>query len=152
MNTRSKLLLSIATLLLFSTGVAQDIRDDEADVLLTIERQWEAAQKSDHDEVEGMLADNFMGWSRSSPAPRSKKSTSKWSRITDKEVGKILRYELYPLSITVHGDLAVAHYLYSTAFKSKDGEVKMNNGRYTDVLIRNEDGWKFVAWHGGNDD
>ena len=152
MKIRTKLFWSIGALLLFSTGLAQDIRDDEADVLLTIEQQWEAAQKSDQDAVDNMLADNFMGWSRASPAPRSKKSTSKWSRITDKEVGKILRYELYPLSVTVHGDVAVAHYLYSTAFKGKDGEVKMNNGRYTDVLIRNEDGWKFVAWHGGNDD
>lgn len=152
MKTRTRLIWSIATLLLFSTAMAEDIRDDEADVLLTIERQWEAARKSDQDKVDGMLADNFMGWSRSSPAPRSKKSTSKWSRIADKEVGKVLRYELYPLSITVHGDVAVAHYLYSTAFKAKDGTVKMNNGRYTDVLIRGEDGWKFVAWHGGNDD
>lgn len=152
MKTCMKLVWSVAALLLCATAMAQDIRDDEADVLLTIERQWEAAQKSDRDKVDGMLADNFMGWSRSSPAPRSKNSTSKWSRITDKEVGKVLRYELYPLSITVHGDVAVAHYLYSTAFKSKDGEVKMNNGRYTDVLIRGEDGWKFVAWHGGGDD
>ena len=152
MKTRTKLFWSVAALLFFTTGMAQDIRDDEADVLLTIERQWEAAQKSDQDKVDGMLADNFMGWSRSSPAPRSKKSTSKWSRITDKEVGKILRYELYPLSITVDGDVAIAHYLYSTAFKAKNGEVKMHNGRYTDVLIRGEDGWKFAAWHGGNDD
>ena len=152
MNTRAKLVWSIAALLLFSTGLAQDIRDDEANVLLAIEREWEASQKGDHDEVDAMLVDNFMGWSRSSPAPRSKKSTSKWSRLSDKEVGKVLRYELYPLSITVHGDLAVAHYLYSTAFKAKDGEVKMHNGRYTDVLIRTENGWKFVAWHGGNDD
>ncbi len=152
MNTRTKLFWGLATLLLFSTSLAQDIRDDEANVLLTIEREWEASQKGDQDAVDDMLVDNFMGWSRSSPAPRSKKSTSKWSRLSEKELGKVLRYELYPLSITVHGDLAVAHYLYSTAFKRKDGEVKMHNGRYTDVLIRSGDGWKFVAWHGGNDD
>lgn len=152
MKTPMKLFWSVAMLLLCSTGVAQDIRDDEADVLLTIEREWQAAQKGDHDKVDGMLADNFMGWSRSSPAPRSKKSTSKWSRLSDKEIGKVLRYELYPLSITVHGDVAVAHYLYSTAFKAKDGAVRMRNGRYTDVLIRDEGGWKFVAWHGGDND
>lgn len=152
MNVRTKLFWGITSLLLVSTGLAQDIRDDEADVLLTIEREWEAAQKGDQDKVDSMLADNFMGWSRSSPAPRSKKSTSKWNRLVDKEMGKVLRYELYPLSITVHGDLAVAHYLYASAFKVKDGEVKMRNGRYTDVLIRDEDGWKFVAWHGGNED
>ena len=152
MKAPTKLFWGIASLLFFSTGLAQDIRDDEADVLLTIEREWEAAQKGDRDEVDAMLADNFMGWSRRSPAPRSKNSTSRWNRLADKEMGKVLRYELYPLSITVDGDMAVAHYLYSTAFKAKDGTVKMHNGRYTDVLIRNGDAWKFLAWHGGNDD
>lgn len=152
MKSRAKLFWCIASLLLFSTAMAQDSRDDEANVLLTIEREWEAAQKGDRDAVDAMLADNFMGWGRGSPAPRSKNSTARWSRLADKEMGKVLRYELYPLSITVEGDVAVAHYLYSTAFKAKDGTVKMHNGRYTDVLVRNGDSWKFVAWHGGNDD
>jgi ketosteroid isomerase-like protein len=67
-------------------------------------------------------------------------------------MGQVVRYELYPLSITVRGDVAVAHYLYSTAYESKDGDIKMSNGRYTDVLVRTEDGWKFLAWHGGDDD
>ena len=92
-----------------------------ANFLRENEREWEAAQKGDRDEVDAMLADNFMGWSRRSPAPRSKNSTSRWNRLADKEMGKVLRYELYPLSITVDGDMAVAHYLYSTAFKAKDG-------------------------------
>lgn len=152
MNACTKLLLAIASLLISATVLAQDIRDDEADVLLTIEREWEASQKGDQDAVDDSLAAEFMGWSRSSPAPRSKISTSRWSRLASKEVGKVLRYELYPLSITVHGDVAVAHYLYSTAFKSKDGSTEMKNGRYTDVLVRTEDGWKFIAWHGGGDD
>jgi len=28
----------------------------------------------------------------------------------------------------------------------------MSNGRYTDILVRKEDGWKFIAWHGGDDE
>jgi ketosteroid isomerase-like protein len=56
------------------------------------------------------------------------------------------------LAITIGGDVAVAHYLYSTAYKPKNGDIEMSNGRYTDVLIRTEDGWKFIAWHGGDDD
>ena len=65
---------------------------------------------------------------------------------------KTLRYELYPLAITVDGDVAVAHYLYSVAFRDKEGQIEVSNGRYTDVLVRKEDGWKFIAWHGGDDD
>ncbi len=151
MSARAKIVLGVLGALILTSAFAQDIRDDEADVLLAIEREWEAARKGDQDDVDEMLADDFMGWGKSSPAPRSKESTSRWSRFTDKEIGSVLRYELYPLSITVHGDVAVAHYLYSTAFKGKDGEIEMNNGRYTDVLIRTGDGWKFIAWHGGDD-
>lgn len=151
MRVRSKFVLGLIAVLGVSTGYAQDIRDDEADVFLAIEREWDAALAGDQDEVDDMLADTFMGWNKNSPAPRSKRSTSKWSRFVEDEVGKMLRYELYPLSITVHGDVAIAHYLYSTAFKPKGGDVKMTNGRYTDVLLRGEDGWKFVAWHGGDD-
>jgi ketosteroid isomerase-like protein len=97
-----------------------------------------------------MLTVDFMGWSKNSPAPRSKTSTSKWNRFSE-QLGRVARYELYPLAITIHGDVAVAQYLYSVAFKDKEGKFEMTNGRYTDILVRTEDGWKFIAWHGGDD-
>ena len=150
MNVTARLVLTLLGSLLFSASIAQDANDDEVDVLLTIEREWEATQKGDQKRIDDMLTTDFMGWGKNSPAPRSKNSNSKWRRFSE-QMGRVERYELYPLSITVHGDVAVAHYLYSTAFKNKDGEIKMANGRYTDVLVRTEDGWKFVAWHGGDD-
>ena len=151
MKITMKLLLILFGSTLFFAASAQDDTNDEADVLLTIEREWEASRKGDQDKIDDMLTADFMGWGKNSPAPRSKTSTSNWSRFST-EMGRIVRYELYPLSITVRGDVAVAHYLYSTAFKDKKGEIEMSNGRYTDVLVRTEDGWKFVAWHGGDDD
>jgi len=151
MNVTTRLVLVLIGPLLVSATLAQDTTDDEADVLLTIEREWEAAQKGDQDKVDDMLTEDFMGWGKTSPAPRTKSSNSQWRRFAD-QMGEVVRYELYPMSITVHGDVAVAHYLYSTAFENKDGEIEMSNGRYTDVLVRTDDGWKFLAWHGGDDD
>ena len=151
MNVSARLVLIFIGSALFSAVGAQDVSDDEANVLLTIEREWEASRKGDQDKVDDMLTEDFMGWARNSPAPRSKTSTSKWNRFGS-EMGRIVRYEIYPLSVTIHGDVAVAHYLYSSAFKNKKGEIEMTNGRYTDVLARSEDGWKFIAWHGGDDD
>ena len=150
MNVTTRLALVILGPLLFSAALAQEPPNDEADVLLAIEREWEAARKGDQDKVDDMLTQDFMGWGKSSPAPRSKRSNSQWRRFNE-QMGRVVRYELYPLSITVHGDVAIAHYLYSTAFKKKDGEIEMSNGRYTDVLVRTEDGWKVLAWHGGDD-
>ncbi len=73
-----------------------------------------------------------------------------WDRFND-EQGEMVAHELYPLEIVVEGDTAIAHYLYSSAYRSKDGEVETNHGRYTDILIRTDDGWRFVGWHGGED-
>ena len=151
MNVTMRLVLIFFSSLLFSATQAQDNSDDEADVLLTIEREWDAGREGDHDKIDAMLTANFMGWAKSSPAPRSRNSNSQWRRFGE-QIGRVVRYELYPLSITINGDVAVAHYLYSTAFEPKEGEIEMANGRYTDVLVRTEDGWKFLAWHGGDDD
>ena len=151
MNAPAKLLLALVGTLVYATAFAQDNRDDEADVLLTIERAWEANRKGDHDDFDDMLLENFMGWGKSSPAPRGKTSTSRWHRLND-EIGRVTRYELYPLWITVQDDMAIAHYLYSVAVKDRDGDIEMSNGRYSDVLVRTDDGWKFIAWHGGKDD
>ena len=60
-------------------------------------------------------------------------------------------FELHPLEILIHGDTAVAHYLYSNGGEDQDGKLKVVSGRFTDILVRTEDGWKFIAWHGGAD-
>jgi len=126
----TKLVLILVGSTLFSVASAQDVTDDEANVLLTIEREWEASRKGDQDKIDDMLTADFMGWDKTSPAPRSKTSTSNWSRFSA-EMGRIVRYEIYPLSITVHDDMAIAHYLYSTAFKDKKGEIEISNGAST---------------------
>ena len=134
------------------TAVAQDeANNDAADVWATIEGQWVAAEKKDDKALDNYLADDFSGWGKNSPAPRSKASTRMWDKFNDSQ-GSTIRHELYPLAIHVHDDVAIAHYLYTVAVEDKDDEVEVNNGRYTDVLVRTEDGWKFLAWHGGDDE
>lgn len=152
MNFREvfRLVLSSVLLLSFASVLAQDSVEDSADVWSVIEEEWNAIEKGDKKWPDQLLTEDFSGWSKQSPAPRSKSSTKYWIRF-DSEMGKTLAHELYPLSIIVHDDVAVAHYLYSNAYQSKDGEIEMSNGRYTDVLVRTDDGWKFLTWHGGGD-
>lgn len=137
--------------LMSAVAQAQDRVDDSADVWSIIEEQWNAEEKGDEQWIDRMLTDNFSGWSKNSPAPRNKNSTKMWDRFTDQQ-GSMVAHELYPLSITINGDVAIAHYLYTSAYEDKDGEVEITNGRYTDILVRTADGWRFVAWHGGDDE
>ncbi len=153
MNFSDKLKLTVtaAFLMMTATAIAQDSDDDQADVWATIEGQWDSEEKGDKKWMELLLAENFSGWGKDSPAPRSKSSSIMWDRFSD-EQGQMIAHELYPLAIVVEGDLAVAHYLYSSAYEDKDEEVELSNGRYTDILVRTDDGWKFIAWHGGDDE
>jgi hypothetical protein len=152
MNIREvfKLLLASVLLLSFASVLAQDSVNDSADVWSVIEEQWNADEKGDKRWPDRVLTDDFSGWRIESPAPRSKSSIKMWNRFSD-QMDKMVAHELYPLSIIVHDNVAVAHYLYSSAKQSKDGDIKMSNGRFTDVLVRTDDGWKFLSWHGGDD-
>ncbi len=145
-----KLVLASFLLLGLESALAQESADDHADVWSVIEAEWNADEEGDTTWPDRLLSDDFAGWGNDSPAPRSKSSIKMWDRFNE-QVGKMVAHELYPLSIIVHDDVAVAHYLYSTVYESKDGDIETNNGRYTDVLIRTDDGWKFLAWHGGDD-
>lgn len=146
-----KYVLAAAVLLLSGFAAAQDTVGDQAGVWAVVERQWNAVEDGDKKWTDELLADDFTGWPKNAPAPRNKASTKMWNRFNESQ-GKVVAHELYPLAIVIHGDVAVAHYLYTSAYKNKDDDVEMNNGRYSDVLVRTDDGWKFLSWHGGNDD
>lgn len=125
--------------------------DDYVEVWSVIEQQWEAAQRGDRRWVEELLSADFKGWPKDSPAPRDKASTRMWNDF-DAKLSRGLAHELYPLATVIHGNTAVAHYLYTNASEDKDGNTEVVNGRYTDVLVRVDGQWKFIAWHGGDDD
>ena len=159
MKSINGLRLFLATIVVLGAGTAtaqttaSDQVEDQADVWAVVEKQWNAEERGDSKWMDQLLTDDFSGWGNGSPAPRSKASTMMWNKFS-KRVSQMVAHELYPLSIVVNGDVAVAHYLFSVANeeKKKGGEIKSENGRYTDVLVRTEDGWKFVAWGGGTDD
>ena len=128
-----------------------DEADDHAAVWAAVERIWTATERGDDDWVDTMLSADFVGWPNNSPAPRSRGSVRMWNSF-DQEQSDGVRHELYPLSIVVHGDMAVVHYLYTNAVQTRDKKINVTNGRYTDVLVRDDGDWKFISWHGGEDD
>ena len=142
--------ITLFGLMLATVAGAQDAGNDHADVWAVVESLWSADENGDKNWIDELLIDEFAGWENASPAPRNRASMKMWDRAMA-GVGTMKAHELYPLSIVVRGDVAVAHYLYTLANEDKDGSVKMENGRYTDILVRTDSGWKFLAWHGGED-
>lgn len=146
-----KIIVTSTFLLGLNYAFAQEPEDDEADVWSTIEEEWNASEKKNPKWPQRLMHDDLSAWDKSSPVPRDKDSMEMWYRFNQR-TGKLVNHELYALSIVVHTDVAVAHYLYSTAYETKDGDFERSNGRYTDILVRTDDGWKFLAWHGGDDE
>lgn len=130
-------------------AVSESVPDDVA-VWAIIEAQWEADEKGDVKWIESLLAEDFVGWAKDSPAPRTRASVRMWEKYQSKQWDGIT-HELYPLSIVVHDDTAIAHYLYSNAGKNAEGRTEVLHGRFTDVLVRVDGAWKFLSWHGGAD-
>lgn len=152
MPRQFRLLPVIISVLLLHGGFAkaQDDVDDQAAVWASVEAIWDAEEQGDDGWVDAMLSADFVGWPNASPAPRSKASTRMWARF-NADQNKGLAHELYPLSIVVHGDVAIVHYLYTSVAQSRDKSTRTSNGRFTDVLVRDGDSWKFISWHGGID-
>jgi len=145
-----RLSLILMLMVFGGTAFAQDPADDHAAVWAAIEELWLAEERGDTKWTDTMLSGDFMGWPNASPAPRSKASTRMWARFNSDQT-KGLAHELYPLSIVVHGDTAVVHYLYSMVVQNKDKKSVASSGRYTDILVRDDTDWKFLSWHGGAD-
>ena len=125
---------------------AQTWSDAQLEVWEVIQAEWQASMEQDETLWDRLFHDDFQGWSAEDPAPRGLDTTREWAEF---EQGTTLAFELHPLAIVVTGNTAVAHYLWTDLSEDAAGEREATNGRYTDVLVRDADGWKFLAWAGG---
>jgi hypothetical protein len=141
-------LAMLICLLLCVPITGQSWSDGQMEVWKVIEAQWQASMDQDSSWPERFLHESFLGWSDELPAPRDKDSIAKWTRY-DIGLSKTHAQELKPIGIVLEGNTAVAHYFYSIAVEDKKGEHKTTHGSYTDVLVKSDGAWKFVAWRGG---
>ena len=74
----------------------------------------------------------------------------RWSRYSS-ATSTVLEQELFPISVTITGNLAVVQYRYQLATENYKKERETVTGRYTDVLVREGGRWLFIAWAGGDD-
>ena len=150
---RMRHLLSIIVLLsgisaVVTPVVGQTWSDKQLEVWNVIEDQWKTGMEKDTTEYDMHLHEKFLGWDNQNPMPLDKSSVQKWHRY-GMENSTTLLQELYPVGIIVHGNTAVAHYFYSVASQDRKDERKTVHSRYTDILVKENGTWRFLAWSGG---
>lgn len=143
-------LLSLAVLTLASTAWGQAWSAEQQEIWRFEEQQWKMAAEKDTTWIDKMTHPSLSYWDSDAPAPQSKASLSRWARYHTAN-STVLEQELFPLSLTITGNVAVAHYRYTTARENFKKEREIVTGRYTDVLIKEDGRWLLLAWAGGDD-
>jgi hypothetical protein len=148
---KRSLTLVLLSFLLTAAGAAtaQTWSADQQDVWRLEEQQWKMAAAKDSTWIEKMVHPNLSYWDVERPAPQTKASLLRWDRYNYSNA-TVLEQEIFPISITVTGNIAVAQYTYSVARENYKKEREMANGRYTDVLVKEGGRWLFIAWAGGD--
>ncbi len=152
MSMRNALLglLSLAVLAVAASTPAQTWSADQQEVWRVEEQQWKMAAAKDSSWIEKMVHPNLSYWDSSYPGPQGKASLLLWDRYNN-ETTTVLQQELFPISITITGGVAVVQYRYAVARENHKKDREMVTGRYTDVLLKDGGTWKFIGWAGGDD-
>ena len=134
-----------------ATPVAAQTWNADQQALWKIEeQQWKMSAAKDASWIPLLVHPNMSAWSNDMPAPQNYASLVKWEKFQSAE-GTTLEQEIYPIAITITNNIGVVQYRYRSATENAKKEHKTVNGRWTDVLIKENGTWKFITWAGGAD-
>ena len=152
MFTRTLLLgaASLALCTFAGAASAQTLSPEQQEVWKVEQQQWKMDAAKDNSWIDTLLLPSVTFWETGAPMPRDKASLMHWSRY-ENESSTVLEQELYPISTTITGNVAVVQYYYSMARENYKKERESVTGHYTDVLVKDGGHWKFIAWAGGDD-
>jgi len=127
---------------------AQTWSEAQKEVWKNVENYWALDAKGD---VEGFMSyfdADYIGWSYDSAVPGDKATARKF--ITQEyQLSKTLVYDIKPMAIQIHGNIAFVHYYYSQIVKNAEGKTEDVRGRWTDILKKQGDRWVLIGDHGG---
>jgi len=147
MKMNFKLLVTLIISVITFTGSAASWDTQQTEVWNVVLDSYKDIEKRDNNWTDKWVTADAMVWGNSTPMPRNRSSVKRWEKFQfeDGSVNNVAEYS--PTAIVVHGDTAVAHYYYSNGTTSKKGKQKVTHGRCSDILVKDNKSWKFVAWN-----
>jgi hypothetical protein len=142
--------MSLALFGIAGAAAAQGWSAEQQEVWKFEEQQWKLEAAKDASWVDTMAHPNLRYWQTGDPMPRDKASLKRWSRI-GYEDSTVREQEIFPISVTITGNVAVVQYRYMIGTENYKKERETVTGHYTDVLIKENGRWLFLAWEGGDD-
>jgi hypothetical protein len=130
---------------------AQTWSDSQQEVWTIILESWDAITARDATWSDRYVHPSAAVWSMDYPMPRTRDDVKRWDSFNFPSE-TILNDEYNLAALVVEGSTAVAHYYYSTGVQDAEGDRETTHGRCTDILIRSEGTWKFIAWNCTDED
>ena len=140
----------LAFALVAGAAAAQTWSPEQQEIWKFEQLQWKMAMEKDSSWIDKMVHPNLSYWETGRPGPEGKAGLVKWNRYNDAS-GTVLEQELFPISATITGNVAIVQYSYVTAREDYKKDREISTGRYTDVLIKEGGRWLFIGWAGGDD-
>jgi hypothetical protein len=131
-------------------AAAQTWTAEQQEIWELEKQQWQMSKDKDLTWVDKMVHPNISYWDVDQPGPQNRASLVRWNRYSS-AASTVLEQELFPISVTITGNLAVAQYGYTVVREDYKKDRVTVTGRYTDVLIKEGGRWLFIAWAGGDD-
>ncbi|CAN5483228.1 hypothetical protein BH20ACI3_BH20ACI3_39640 [soil metagenome] len=148
---RIRLMLVLIAVCLFpSVASSQTWTPEQKEIWRLEEQQWKMSAAKDASWIETMVHPSISFWQTDQSMPRNKASLARWTRYNDTNA-TVLEQEIFPISVTITNNVAVAHYRYQIASENYKKEREMVTGRYTDVFVKEGNRWLFITWAGGDD-
>jgi ketosteroid isomerase-like protein len=145
MNKLNQLLTLLILLLISNFSIAQTWDAKQTEVWKIVLSSYDDINKGDADWSDKWVTKDAIVWGNSFPMPRNRDAIKRWDNYSFPQ-SKTLASQYSPVGIVVHGTTAVVHYYYSNGAKNKDGKQKTTHGRCSDILVKDDDSWKFVSW------
>lgn len=142
--------LSVLLLAFAGTVSAQTWSAEQQEIWKFEETQWQMAKNEDMSWMDTMVHPNLSYWDIDQQSPQDKASLGRWTRYNSGN-NTVLEQELFPIAITITGNLAVVHYRYVVARENYKKDRETVSGRYTDILLKEGGKWMFISWAGGDD-
>ena len=140
----------LSLVVMAGTASAQTWSPEQQELWKFEDQQWQMAKDKDLSWVEKMVHPNLSYWNTEQPSPQNRASLARWDRYNNTNA-TVLEQELFPISATITGNVAVMQYRYMVARENYKKERETVSGHYMDVLVKEGGRWLFIAWAGGDD-
>ncbi len=128
---------------LVNTG--QKWSDAQNEVWKVVQAYWEVTTA---DGLMEFVHPEYIGWGPVDPMPVDKPTCRLWI-MNEYNTRKTNIITIAPTGMKVHANVAIACYYYMWLYKDAEGKQKCEQGRWTDVLMKQDGKWVLIADHGG---